>query len=80
MAVVRKIGNIDEILKEKQDRTEFEILINNITDLSEDELTNWFNNHFSGLSQDIRTGLELIVKAVWANAKVTKKLCKKINI
>ena len=80
MAVVKTIGNKDEILKEKQDRTEWEILINTIADKSEDELATWFFNHFSGLSQDIRAGLEMVVKALWANVKVTKKLWQKINM
>jgi len=42
-------------------------------------LANWFSDHFSGLSQDIRAGLELMVKALWANAKIIKKLWQKIN-
>ncbi len=79
MAVVRTVGNKEEILEEKQDITEWEILINTIANKSEDELTTWFSNHFSGLSQDISTGLELIVRALWANAKLTRKICQKIK-
>ena len=74
MAKIRKIGNKTEIVKAKQERTEWEKLIDTIADKSEDELTAWFKKHFSGLSKDSRTGLELIVKALWANAKVTGKL------
>jgi hypothetical protein len=74
MAKIRKIGNKTEIVKEKKERTEWEKLIDTIADKSEDELTAWFKKHFSGLSKDIRTGLELIVRALWANAKVTGKL------
>jgi hypothetical protein len=80
MVVVRTVGNKEEIVEEKQDRIEWEIFIGTIADKSEDELSTWFSNHFSGLSQDIRIGLELIVKALWANAKVTKKLWQKIDI
>jgi hypothetical protein len=80
MAKIRKVGNKAEILKAKKERTEWEKLIDNIADKSEEELATWFNAHFSGLSTDIRQGLELIVKAVWANAKVTKKSCKKTSI
>ncbi|NIR04221.1 MAG: hypothetical protein GTN82_02210 [Candidatus Aminicenantes bacterium] len=80
MAKFTKIGDKTKILEAKQERASWEVLINNIANMSEDELNTWFNNHFSGLSTDIRTGMELIVKALWANAKVTKKIWQQINI
>lgn len=74
MAKIKKIGNKTEIIKAKKERTDWETFLNNIADRSEDELTDWFKKHFSGLSKNNRTGLELLVRAVWANAKVTRKL------
>jgi hypothetical protein len=74
MAKIRKIGNKTEIIKAKKERIGWEQLVNTIAEKSEDELAAWFKKHFSGLSKTNRTGLELLVRAVWANAKVTRKL------
>lgn len=79
MAEIRKIGNKVEILNARQERTNWETLIDDIAEKNEDELATWFNNHFSGLSADIRSGMELIVKTIWANAKLTRKICQKIK-
>jgi hypothetical protein len=80
MIQIKQIGDRDQILGAIQDRDIWEALIGSIANMTENELTAWFNNHFSGLSANIRTGLETIVKALWANAKVTKRLGNKINI
>jgi hypothetical protein len=69
----RIFGNKEYILKKRQELTDWEILINTIAAKSKDELEVWFNSHFSGLSTDNRTGLELIVKALWAMTKILNK-------
>ena len=74
MATRRVIGNREEILNQRQELTQWENHINTIADKTEAELMVWFNEHFSGLTGSVRTGLEAIVRVVWANAKVTKKL------
>jgi hypothetical protein len=74
MAKIRKIGNKTEILKRKKELSDQEKCIKSIADLDEKQLDKWFDQHFSGVSDDVREGLEVIVKALWANAKVTRKM------
>ncbi len=74
MAKIRKIGDKTEILKRKLELTDQEKFIKSIADQNEKQLDKWFDQHFSSVSDDVREGLEVIVKALWANAKVTRKI------
>lgn len=60
------IGNRQDILKTKQERDDLESLIKTIADKSLNELEVWFNDHFSGIETNSRTGLELVIKVLWA--------------
>jgi hypothetical protein len=64
------IGNKQDIMSQN----ECKALINTIADKSLEDLQNWFDQHFSQLSQDEQDGLWLLVKTVWAISKVLKKI------
>lgn len=68
------IGNKEEIQAEKQDWNECKALINNLAEKSLADLQSWYNQHFSQLSQDEQGGLWLLVRVIWAIAKVLKKI------
>jgi hypothetical protein len=74
MAKIKRIGDKKAILKKKKELTDQESFINSIADNSEKQLDKWFKDHFSTLPEEVKEGLEVIIKAVWANAKVTKNM------
>ncbi len=45
-----------------------------MADRDEKELTEWVKKHFSNLSEEAFQGIEVLVRALWANTQVTKKL------
>lgn len=74
MAKIKTIGDKKEILKRRNEKVDWEKSITSISDMTDTQLTDWFEKHFSGLPDETRPGMEELVRAVWANAKLTKKL------
>jgi hypothetical protein len=75
MAKIRTIGNKEEILKKKNERSEWEKCIYPIGDMTDKELIVWLEKHFSGLTEETRSGMEVLVRSVWVNAKLLRNLC-----
>ncbi|MCP5046720.1 MAG: hypothetical protein GY940_06085 [bacterium] len=73
MAKIKRIGDKKEILKRRQEAKDHEMCIDTIAGQSEKQLEKWFKKHFSVLPKEAREGLDVIVKALWANTKVKQK-------
>lgn len=73
------IGNKPEIITHNQEMKECKSLINTIADMNLNDLQDWFNQHFSQLNQNEQDGLWMLVKTVWAIAKVLKKIWNIVN-
>ena len=74
MAKMKTIGDKKEILKKRNEKEDWGKSITSISDMTDKQLADWFEKHFSGLPGETRPGMEELVRAVWANAKLTKKL------
>ena len=74
MAKIKQIGNKTEILKKKIDRSKKEKFLDDMANMEEDQLNEWFDKHFSGFPGDTRSGFELIIRTLWANARVTREM------
>lgn len=74
MAKVRKIGDKKEILKRQKEESDVKALIGGMADKSEEEVLKWFRAQFKELPKQVRDGLETVIKTLWANAKILRKL------
>jgi hypothetical protein len=63
-----------EALGRKQELTDWESLIHNISGKSSTELETWFIDHFSTIPEKAREGLFILVRSVWANSKANEKI------
>lgn len=68
------IGNKPQIIENKQELSELESFILNLSGKTKAELDVWFESKFSSLPVDVKDGLYTVVKAVWALSKVLKKI------
>lgn len=74
MVNLQTIGDKNAILLKKMEQTDIASHMKHFAQMKESRLGEWVDEYFSGLPEDVREGLEIIVKALWANAKVLQKL------
>lgn len=74
MAKIKQVGNKEEIVKKKNEHTQWEIILSTLADLDENQLNKWFKKNFPGVPDDMRPGLETIVKVLWANTRISQKI------
>lgn len=74
MAVKRiKIGDIGKISREKEETTKWMKITAEAAVMTEEEVQEYSDNHFSKLSKEEREGIEFIFKVSWALAKIQYK-------
>jgi hypothetical protein len=71
---VVKIGDKQEILKQILDSSNWENLVARISTMSELELQEYHNTHFSELKSNIQEGIWDIEKALWGLSKKVQKI------
>jgi hypothetical protein len=63
------IGNIGDIILEKEDKQGWMQIITNAASMTKEEIQAYSDKHFRELSENARTGIDYILKLSWACAK-----------
>ncbi len=74
MAKIKQFCDKQELLKRKKEHEDMRTFIHTMADLTPKQLDQWFASQFKELPKQARDGLETVVKALWANAKMLNQL------